>query len=100
VPTGASEKESFVRRLKNDMEVTGAEVNHLGHIAQVRPKDFLLHRPLTVAIFVPFTAIERVSEADTGSFLMCRKGRLQRKTGRAPTQMLPRRSRCEHTKFR
>ncbi len=49
-------------RLRTDMEVIGRDGNHIGHVLQVRPHDFLLHRPLSPSVFVPFDAVETVSE--------------------------------------
>ncbi len=48
-------------KLRVDMEVIGTDGNHIGRVQQVRPHDFLLHRPLSPSIFVPFGAVDTVS---------------------------------------
>lgn len=64
------------RRLKVDMEVIGADGNHIGHIKQVRPTQFLLHRPESPSIFVPYSAVDTFSEIDNRVVLNVPEGRI------------------------
>ncbi len=64
------------QRLRSEMEVIGRDGNHIGRVLQVRPHDFLLHRPLSPSVFVPFDVIDRVSERDNRITLTVAEGEI------------------------
>ncbi len=74
--TDVDENREAARKLKNDMEVLGSDGSHIGHIREVRPDSFLLHRPLSVSVFVPFHAIDTISESDNRVILKVSEGQI------------------------
>ncbi len=71
---GVNDPNDLSERLRVDMEVIGADGNHIGHVRQVRPHDFLLHRPLSPSVFVPFGAIDTVSATNNRVTLTVSEG--------------------------
>lgn len=73
---GVNDAKDLSEKLRVEMEVVGADGNHVGHVRQVRPHDFLLHRPLSPSVFVPFSAVDTVSVKNNRVTLTVSEGQI------------------------
>ncbi len=48
--------------IRAGMPVMGSDVEKVGHVQEVRQRDFLLNRPRAADVVVPFEAVEKVTE--------------------------------------
>jgi hypothetical protein len=73
---GFEGRDRLLRRMKTEMEVIGQDGNHIGHVREIRPRDFLLHRPGAISVFVPFEFVDEVSEPGNRVILKVTEGQI------------------------
>lgn len=74
------EERDFPKQAMAGMQVVGRDGNHIGKVKVVRPGDFLLERPYSREIFVPFEHVESLSRADNRITLRISEGEIAEMT--------------------